>query len=273
MKRLVALAIVVALGAGRGALAQEPDYTVGSQDVLTITVYDQPDLSGKFKVETDGTLSFPLVGRIKAAGITLHAIENDLKEKLADGYIKNPQVTVSVESFQSQRIFILGEVRAPGPYPLTGEMTIIEALARAGSVNPTAADEISVVRPPTGKAAGPVTVEQAGNDTTVIKINIRDLQAGDLSKNVLLKDGDTIVVPKAQGVYVFGQVKAPGAYAMDKGTTVLQALSLAGGVTDRGSTGRVKIVRTVDGKKKELKAKLTDLVEPGDTLIVGERFF
>jgi protein involved in polysaccharide export with SLBB domain len=74
-------------------------------------------------------------------------------------------------------------------------------------------------------------------------------------------------------VYVLGQVKQPGASAVDKGTTVLQALSLAGGVTDRGSTGRVKIVRNVEGKKKELKAKLTDVVEPGDTLIVAERFF
>ena len=106
-----------------------------------------------------------------------------------------------------------------------------------------------------------------------LKINIRDLQEGDLTKNAPLKDGDTIVVPKAQAVYVFGQVKTPGAYAVSKGTTVLQALSLAGGVTDRGSTGRVKIVRTVDGKKREIKAKLTDVVEPGDTLIVGERFF
>ena len=273
MKMLFALALVVALAAGSVARAQEADYTVGSQDVLTITVYDQPDLSGKFKVEADGTFSFPLVGRIKAAGVTMHAIENDLKAKLADGYIKNPQVTVAIETFQSQRIFILGEVRSPGPYVLTGDMTVIEALARAGSVTPQAADEISIVRPAPGKGAGPVTVEQAGGDTSVIKINIRDLQEGNLSKNVLLKDGDTIVVPKAQGVYVFGQVKAPGAYAADKGTTVLQALSLAGGVTDRGSTGRVKIVRTVDGKKKELKAMLTDLVEPGDTLIVGELFF
>ena len=241
MKRLFALALVVALGVGT-ARAQQPDYIVGSQDVLTITVYDQADLSGKFKV-------------------------------LADGYIKNPQVTVAVETFQSQRIFILGEVRQPGPYVLTGDMTVIEALARAGSVTPSAADEILIVRPPPGRGAGPVLPDQAGNDVTVIRINIRDLQEGNLSKNVLLKDGDTVVVPKAQGVYVFGQVKAPGAYAMEKGTTVLQALSLAGGVTDRGSTGRVKIVRTVDGKKKELKAKLTDLVEPGDTLIVGERFF
>jgi polysaccharide export outer membrane protein len=272
MKRLFALTLVVTLGVGI-ARAQEPDYIVGSQDVLTITVYDQADLSGKFKVEADGNFTFPLVGRVKAAGIKLHDIENDLKTKLADGYIKNPQVTVAIETFQSQRIFILGEVRQPGPYVLTGDMTIIEALARAGSVTPTAADEILIVRPPPGKGAGPVMPDQAGNDVTVIRINIRDLQEGNLSKNVLLKDGDTVVVPKAHGVYVFGQVKAPGAYAMEKGTTVLQALSLAGGVTDRGSTGRVKIVRTVDGKKKELKAKLSDLVEPGDTLIVGERFF
>jgi len=275
MKRLLFLALVLALAfaAGRPARAQASDYIVGAQDVLTITVYDQADLTGKFKVEADGTFTFPLVGRIKAAGVKLHDIENDLKTKLADGYIKNPQVTVVIETFQSQRLFILGEVRAPGPYVLTGDMTVIEALARAGSVTPGAADEILIVRPAPGKGAGPVLPNEVDSDTTVIRINIRDLQAGDLSKNVLLKDGDTIVVPKAQGVYVFGQVKAPGAYAMEKGTTVLQALSLAGGVTDRGSTGRVKIVRTLDGKKKELKAKLTDLVEPGDTLIVGERFF
>jgi polysaccharide biosynthesis/export protein len=273
MKRLLLLVALIASGAIPPTYAQAPDYIVGSQDVLTITVYDQPDLSGKFKVETDGTLSFPLVGRVKAAGLTLQTLEGALKTKLADGYIKNPQVTVAVETFQSQRIFILGEVRAPGPYVLTGDMTVIEALAKAGSTTPQAADEILIVRPPTGKPAGPILPEQAGGDATVIRINIRDLQEGDLSKNALLKDGDTLVVPKAQGVYVFGQVKTPGAYAMEKGTTVLQALSLAGGVTDRGSTGRVKIVRTMDGKKKELKAKLTDLVEPGDTLIVGERFF
>src|SRR5258705_8837007 len=108
MKRLFTLALLVVLGVARPARAQEPDYIVGSQDVLTITVYDQADLSGKFKVEADGNFTFPLVGRIKAAGIKLHDIENDLKTRLADGYIKNPQVTVAIETFQSQRIFILG---------------------------------------------------------------------------------------------------------------------------------------------------------------------
>jgi len=254
------------------ASGQQPDYTVGAQDVLTVTVYDQPDLSGKFKVEADGAFTFPLVGRVPAAGQTLHTIEAELTKRLSDGYLKNPQVTVAVETYQSQRIFILVEVRAPGSYTLSGDMTLIEALSRAGSTTPAASDQILIVRPAPGKATGP-TMPDLASDSTVLKINIRDLQEGDLTKNAALKDGDTIVVPKAQAVYVFGQVKAPGAYAVSKGTSVLQALSLAGGVTDRGSTGRVKIVRTVEGKNREIKAKLTDVVEPGDTLIVGERFF
>jgi polysaccharide export outer membrane protein len=176
-----------------------------------------------------------------------------------------------VDAYRSQRIFVMGEVRAPGAYQLTGDMTIIEAIARAGSTTPQAADEVMIVRPKEGKKDGPAL--PTDSDSDVLRVNIREIQEGALSKNVQLRDGDSIVVLKARSIYVFGQVKAPGAYPVDKDTTVLQALSLAGGVTDRGSTGRIKIVRTVDGKKKELKVKLTDMVEPGDTIIVAERFF
>jgi polysaccharide export outer membrane protein len=91
---------------------------------------------------------------------------------------------------------------------------------------------------------------------------------------VALRSGDTVFVLRAENVYVFGQVKNPGAYPLrQKNTTVLQALSLAGGVTDRGSTGRIQIVRIVNGKKVELRAALTDFVEPRDTIVIPERFF
>jgi polysaccharide export outer membrane protein len=252
-------------------VSAQADYTIGVQDVITITVYDQADLTGKFTVDADGSLTFPLVGRIKAAGLTLRHLEDDLKKRLADGYIRNPQVSASVDTFRSQRIFVMGEVRSPGAYPLSGEMSVIEAIARAGSTTPQAADEAMIVRPKAGQTTGPVL--PTDTDSTIIRLNLREIQEGALSKNVQLRDGDTLVVQKARSVYVFGQVKSPGAYAIDKDTTVLQALSLAGGVTDRGSTGRVKIVRAVDGKKKEIKVKLTDIVEPGDTIIVAERFF
>src|SRR5712691_3500984 len=93
------------------------DYVVGPQDILTITSYDQTDLSGKFIVEADGTFTFPLIGRFKAGGLTLRQVESGLKERLKDeGYFKKPQVTVAVETYKSQKIFLVGEVRLPGSY-------------------------------------------------------------------------------------------------------------------------------------------------------------
>jgi polysaccharide export outer membrane protein len=244
------------------------DYVIGPQDVLTIQVFDQADLGGKYTVEADGTFSFPLIGRVKAGGLTLRSFEAELKKKLADGYFRNPQVTVAVEQYRSQRVFVMGEVRMPGPVPLTGGMTLIEALSRAGSTMPTASGEVSVVRPPQG---APVNGDDEGAE--IFRASIRDLESGTLKLNIELRDGDQIFVPKAELVYVFGQVKNPGSYGIQKDMTVLQALSLAGGVTPNGAMGRIQIIRVVEGETKTLKAKLTDLVQPGDTIKVPERYF
>ena len=255
--------------------ATRGEYIIGSQDVLTVTVWDAPDLSGKFTVETDGSFTFPLIGRVKASGLTLRQFEAELKNKLADGYFKNPQVSVAVETYRSQRIFIVGEVRNPGAYQLTGDMTLIEAIARAGSTTPSASLEATVVRAPDGQEdRGSDAARTEGSLGQHHKVNLRDLQSGVLSQNLALRDGDTIYVPRAESIYVFGQVRTPGAYALQTAdTTVLQALALAGGVTDRGATSRIKIVRVVNGKKAEIKVKLGDLVQPGDTIIVPEKYF
>ena len=109
--------------------------------------------------------------------------------------------------------------------------------------------------------------------TEVFRASIRALESGSLSQNIELRDSDTIFVPRAETAYVFGQVKNPGGYSLQKDTTVLQALSLAGGVTENGAMNRVKIVRIVAGIKKEVKVNLTDIVKPGDTIIVPERYF
>src|SRR4026207_1313761 len=196
------------------------DYVIGPQDVLTIQVFDQADLGGKYAVETDGTFSFPLIGRITAAGLTLRKSETELKKKLADGYFRNPQVTVAVEQYRSQRVFVMGEVRAPGPGALTGGMTLIEALSRAGSTQPTASGEVAVVRATQG-AKGPLMLNQESG-TEVFRASIRTLESGSLSQNIELRDGDTIFVPRAETAYVFGQVKNPGGYSLQKDTTVLQ---------------------------------------------------
>jgi polysaccharide export outer membrane protein len=263
---------IVAWFAATAHAQSAADYIIGPQDVLTIQVFDQANLGGKYTVETDGTFSFPLIGRVTAGGLTLRGFETELQRRLADGYFRNPQVSVAVEQYRSQRVFVMGEVRQPGPVSLTGGMTLIEALARAGSTLPTASGEVAIVRAPQG-AKGPVLPDEDKN-VDVVRASIKDLESGAMSQNVALHDGDTIFVPRAESIYVFGQVKNPGAYALvQRDTTVLQALSLAGGVSENGAMNRVKVIRIVNGDKKELKVKLTDLVRAGDTVVVPERFF
>lgn len=265
--------IVFVVVLGRTPLVAQSDYVIGAQDVLVVAVFDQADLGGRFTVETDGTFTFPLIGRVTAGGRTLREVEAELKQRLTDGFFKNPQVSVSVDQYRSQRVFVVGEVRQPGPYPLTGDMTLIEALARAGSTTDHAGGEALIVRPSSGAGSPSGPVMPGQQEANVERVDLRALQSGASFSKVALRDGDTIFIPRAETVFVFGQVRNAGAYPVVKGTTVLQVLSLAGGVTDRGSTARIKVIRMVNGQKKEIKVSLSDLVQPGDTVMVPERFF
>ena len=255
-----AFALIVQVAA---AFAQEPavgaNYLVGPQDVLIITSYDQPDLTGTFTVETDGSFTYPLIGRVRIGGMTLRAVEDLLRKALvAGGFFNAPEVTVAVEQYRSQRVYIVGEVRLPGAYALSGDMRLVEALALAGSTTAMASSEVVILH----------------DSSESVRVDLYELEHGDLSQNVRLVNGDTVFVQRAESVYVFGQVRNPGAYPFrQKNTTVLQALSLAGGVTDRGSTTRIQIVRIIDGKKQEIAAALDHLVQPRDTIIVPESFF
>ena len=230
------------------------NYLVGPQDVLIVTVFNEPQLSGHFRVENEGQFDYPFLGPIKAAGTTVTAIAAQVRGRLADGYVRNPQVTVEIEQFRSQSVFVMGEVRLPGKYTLTKSVTLVEALTQAGSTAPSAGNEVLILH------AKPFEGETD-------RVDLSELQAGKLSTNVAIHDGDTIFVPKAQRFYVLGQVRNPGTYALEPNLTVLQAISIAGGLTDRGSNRGMRIVRN----KKELKVKLSDLVQPGDTIIVRQR--
>jgi polysaccharide export outer membrane protein len=268
----VVLAALVVLFVPAGVIAgQADDYVIGPQDVLSIAVFDQSDLNGKYAVDLDGSFSFPLIGRVKAGGLTLRGVEQALKTRLADGFLKNPQVAVAVEQYRSQRVFVVGEVKNAGTYALTGQMTLIEALAKAGSTTTAAGDEVVVVR---GHGAAAAVLPDAKPDLDVARVNLKDLQSGAAAApNIALGDGDTIYVPRAELFYVFGQVKNPGAYPIASGITVLQALTLAGGVTPYAAVNRVEIQRAVNGAKKAVRVKLTEPIQAGDTIVVPERFF
>ena len=269
--RFLAVAFVLA---GAALAAQVTNYVVGPQDVLGVSVYDQPDLTGKYTVEADGTFTFPLIGRITAGGLTLRQIEQLLVKELANGFLRNPQISVAVEQYRSQRVFVVGEVRTPGTYPLTGDMTLIEVLARAGSTTDNAGGSVLIVRPRTPRQVDGPVLPGAGRDDEVIEVDVEDaVRGGALARHAPLQHNDTIVVPRAERIYVVGQVRTPGAYPLRKGTTVLQALALAGGLTGRGSSSRIRIVRQQGGTRVEIGAKLDDPVQAGDSIVVRERFF
>jgi polysaccharide export outer membrane protein len=268
------------------AAGQVDDYEIGPSDLLRIVVLGQTELSGEFSVETDGLMNFPLLGKVKAAGMTASDLQKKLTQLLSDGYFKRPQVSVLVKEYRSQRVFVTGEVDRAGPYALKSDRSLFALLSDLGNLNADASREVVVTRP--ARKPGPPRLAEVLPETVisrsdpapepvptpeVIRVSLRDLQAGGSEKNIILRSGDTVTIPRAAQVYVQGHVARPGPYRYIEGTSILQLLNQAGGVTERGAAGRAKIVRIVNGKKEETKAELTDLVQPEDMVVVPERFF
>jgi polysaccharide export outer membrane protein len=264
-------AVFIALLSAQGSISRKSDvnYVVGPADILRVIVFNEPQLSGAFRVENDGEFSYPFVGRVDAGGRTVADIATLLKLRLAQGYLRNPQVTVEVEVFRSQSVFVMGEVRTPGKYVLSGSVTLLDALAQAGSTTAAAGAEILILHPKDRRTSLPVL--PGTGEAEIERVNLRDIEDGKLSRNVTIRDGDTIFVQKVDRVFVTGMVRNAGSYPLERNMTVLQAISTAGGISERGSNRRLKIVRIVNNKRKEIDAKPTDIVQPGDTIVVPQR--
>jgi len=248
------------------------EYVVGPQDRLSITVFDEPTLTRTVTVDSDGTFDFPLVGRVTAGGLSVRQITADLKKRLGppNGFLVNPQVTIDVETYRSQVVYVNGQVRVPGAVPLKGAMTIMDVLAQAGSPTPDAGPMIEIYRKPAGQPSqGPMDPAKAPAPE---RVRMDDLRNG-RAQQIILRDGDTVNVPKAQTFIVNGFVRTPNTYVLEGDVTVQKAIAMAGGVTERGALSRAKIQRMVDGKLVEIKPQMTDLVQPNDTIVVPQRFF
>jgi polysaccharide export outer membrane protein len=245
------------------------DYSVGPQDVLNIVVFGEPQLSGRARVDGDGTIPFQYLQRVKVENLTVVEIAEVLRKGLADGYIKNPQVSVEVEQYHSQNVYVLGEVKAPGKYSLPGNSTLMDVLTQAGSTAPTAGHWVLINHQRQGSAAaGPATVDD--NGAADLKISLIDIQSGK-AQNVKIQDGDTIYVPKAERIFVNGNVRTPNTFPYEEGMTVFEAIALAGGITEKGSNSRISIKRLINGQMKEIDVKQTDSLKPGDQVFVKAR--
>jgi polysaccharide export outer membrane protein len=231
-------------------------YIVGPNDVVSITFFNDTELSGKFPVQADGSITFKHIGRVVVGGQAVQAVEKEMTEKLGRLY-KNPQVAVSVDQFRSQQVFVWGAVRQPGALQFQGQMTLIEALSKVGDITDKAGDEVLVARA----------------NSEPFRVSLQQLRAQPQVHNIQLRSDDTISVAEAERLYVSGFVARPGEYVYRPGMTVRQAIALAGGVTEKGSERRIEIHRTnPDGTDQKLKADLQDLVQPKDTIKVNQKF-
>ena len=239
-------------------------YVIGPQDNLSIIVTDENDLTGKYRVDTDGTISMPYLQRVSVAGLSLAEAQVKITQLLQKDYIRNPQVRVEVDQFKARSVIVNGEVRNPGKVSLPGTtISLLEALILAGSPTTSAANEVIVIHPP----------KPGEKPTDPITVNRRDLELGRAGRDVVLQDGDIVNVPQAKRFYISGFVKNPGYYVLDTGTTVSQAIVLAGGLNDRGSDRRVRVSRMVNGKMLELPIELEDRVQPNDEIKIRSRIF
>jgi len=237
----------------------QDDYNIGVADVINVTVFGEPDASrSNATVDNDGTIDMPYIGRVKVAGQTARAVEKEIRDRLAEKYLLNPSVSVEVVKYRSKSVSVQGQVRAPGQYILEGNVSITGVLDKAGSMTLDAGSYVIISR------RGP------NGATEQTRVSRKTIESGE-AQNILLKDGDTVLVPKAETFFVVGQVRNPGSYTWEEGLTLERALTLGGGLTERASGGRIAIER--NGKVVTKQAKKSDLIQANDTIRVPTRIF
>ena len=264
MKKIAFIpAVILIFSLAVASFAQ--DYVVGEGDVLRIVVYDHDDLTTTSRVSGEGVITFPLIGQVEVKGLTLSQVADKITSLLSDGYVVNPQVNIFIQELRSKKAFIMGEVQKPGLYVLPGQTTFMSLLSEAGGLTKDAGDKAIIKR-----KANP-----SDKNESVITVDLKRLiEKGDTSQDVPIMDGDSVYITKAGLFYVTGEVKKPDAYKYEDGITVIKAVTMAGGFTDKASKGRVKILRKTGGKEETLeKLNMDEPVMPNDVIVVPESFF
>ncbi|HEX8988333.1 MAG TPA: polysaccharide export protein EpsE [Rhodocyclaceae bacterium] len=259
---LVGLFALAVLFAAPGARAEAND-ALGPGDSIRITVYGNPDLTTETRLAARGTVRMPLVGDVEIAGTTASEAAARIAARLKKGqFLKDPQVTVNVLQVRSRQVSVLGEVLHPGRYVLEDHARLTDALALAGGISPSGGNTVAVMA-----GHGPGAVKQVVNLS-------RMYRNADASANIELHNGDTVYVERAPVFYIYGEVQHAGAYRLDGDLNVMQAISLGGGITPRGTERGLSIRRRMpNGGVEQIDVKPADRVKPDDVIYVKESLF
>jgi polysaccharide biosynthesis/export protein len=248
--------------AGTSATDQSMSLRLSAGDLIEVSVYNVPELTSKVRVGNSGDVYLPLIDYVHVADLTVEEAQELLAKRLeGGGFVRSPHVTIFVDESASQGVTLLGEVTKPGIYPDLGDHKLYEMISQAGGFTPKAARKVSIIR---------------RNQSQPINLDLPRNLADDLSSNVDVLPGDTIMVPGAPIVYVVGDVGRPSGLLVDNGTlTVLQAIALAGGTNRTAKLGGTRIIRkgptgmseTPVPLKKMLEAKAPDVTLQADDIL------
>lgn len=259
--RGVLIAIIGAAGllvGGTAAWAADPvdgGYVLGPDDSIQVIVYGQPEAGITTRIKSDGTIVMPLIGTVKASGMSNIGLAKLITDKLTQGgFLKTPVVNVEIGSYVSKAVNVAGKVTSPGIYPLDRPYRALDVLLKSGWIRDNGAAYVYLRRP--GSAE--------------LRLETDGLVRGDADKNPSLRDGDTLFVPDADQFFIYGQINRAGNFPVLPGMTVRQAMALAGGVTATGQSNKVGLIR---GGAKEVDADLSQPIQKNDVIVVKERLF
>jgi polysaccharide biosynthesis/export protein len=251
------------------------DYIIGAEDQIEVNVFELPELKTTTRVQGDGTISLPLLGVVKVAGLTSPGLEARLRDLLEARFLLNPEVAVEVKEHRSSQVSVIGAVAKPGTYQMIGPRTVMQMISEAGGLSKEYGPDIVILR-------------KAASGTERLEVDLDELiTRGNPEVNIAVLAGDIINVPIDRPVYVYvdGAVKNPGQIEgkLSRPVTVLQAVARAGGLTERANLRGAHVLRkNADGTQKQIavdlkdirKGKADDLVlEEGDVVVIPETFF
>ncbi len=269
---------------GPVAAGRLPHYVLGPNDEIVILAVDADEIANKpIRITTSGDINLPLVGRIHAAGMTLEGLEAEVNERLMK-YIREPNVAINVTQFKSQPVSVFGAVGSPGVVQLEGRKTLIEVLSMAGGLKGDAGSRIRITRK---REWGDIPQSSAvtEGEYSVAEVNIRSIEnATQPEDNIQILPFDVITVARAEVVYVMGEVKRPGGFALNDRRTIslIEALARAEGLGSTAASKDAKIIRPVPGGNRieiavnlqdVLKGKTKDvMLQPDDILYVPNSY-
>jgi len=245
--------------------------------MIAIKVLDSDEVSGaSIRVDPSGNISLPLVGRLKAGGLTAEQLEKDLSTRLKT-YVRDPVVAITVVEYRSQPVSVIGSVGQPGVVQLEGRKTLIEVLAKAGGLRSDAANTIKITR---RADSGVIPLASAVNDPSgqfsVAEVSLNGImQATHPEENILVLPNDVITVPRAALVYVVGEVKKQGGFILQERASIsgLQALAMAEGFTVGAAPQSALIIRqTPDKGRVQIPTNLKEILQGkrGDVQLLPE---